>query len=584
MAYEVDTSSFPKAFRKAYEGLSDRAKAKWKEERYRALTDHLYLSTEVMGMDFQPTPHRWLFATMLKKRPGTPLYDLDLIKKKRLILWSRGTFKTSSIIVEIVQLILNYPDIRIAFLSGGDNLAKRQLARVVKVFEFPTDKFRELFPEFVGGEGEKKFRKNAHHFNVPCQSVSRSYAEPTMAISTARSVKAGSHYDVIFVDDLVNETNYRSQKMLEKSIQDYRDICPLLAPDGFMYITGTRYSFGDLYEEIQEQAKKEQAELGTDPWLISIKSCWVKVCPCGHSDPEHDLDSRHDPRPCTLCNCRRFVDSGATGVLFPKFRKLNGETEGHSVEFLQSEKLRLGGEFFACQYENNPLPEGDQTFTDELLGKQTVWHQEQFPTALQAPCFVMGDLSYVGDESRDMSVLYVVRYWMGQLFAVDCSYGHWDAREVAEELFKVLMKHRPTIIWLEKFPAWESYSAIFDIFARDHKVQRLPIEWKKMSNSKGAKLVRIGSIKGFLAQRRLWLYGHAPGHETLISQLKKWPKSGRHDDFADCLALACECPTGISADALSKATEGISNLSFIRRLNANPEMDSYYDTRIPGTY
>ena len=79
-----------------------------------------------------------------------------------------------------------------------------------------------------------------------------------MAITTARSVKAGSHYDVIFIDDLVNETNYRSLKMLEKSIQDYRDIGPLLAPAGYIFVTGTRYSFGDLYEQIQEQRSSLQ--------------------------------------------------------------------------------------------------------------------------------------------------------------------------------------------------------------------------------------------------------------------------------------------------------------------------------------
>src|SRR5579863_652859 len=94
--YQVDMTNFPKEFREAFARLSDKAKDKWIWERYRALTDHLYLAVEVLEMDFQETPHRWLFAKFLKKNPGVPLYDLDLTKKKRLILWSRGTFKTSS--------------------------------------------------------------------------------------------------------------------------------------------------------------------------------------------------------------------------------------------------------------------------------------------------------------------------------------------------------------------------------------------------------------------------------------------------------------------------------------------------------
>jgi hypothetical protein len=406
-----------------------------------------------------------------------------------------------------------------------------------------------------------------------------------MMISTARSTKASMHFDVIFTDDLVNDGNYSSIKLLQKCIQAYRDICPLLAPDGFMYVTGTRYSFGDLYEEIQDLAKLELAELGTDPWIISIKSCWVKICKvCGHKDVEHDFDSNYIEHPCaaSACLCKHFIDSGAIGVLFPRFRCKDGRTEGHSVEFLQAERIRIGTEFFACQYENNPIAEGDQTFTDELLGAQTVFHQEQYPTALQAPCFIMGDLSYVGDDKRDMTVLLVVRYWIGQLYVVDCAYGQWDAMKMSDELFTLILKHRPGIVWLERIPAWTTFQTVFDIFARDHNVQKLPIEWLKGSNNKDAKKVRIGAIKGVLAQRRLWIYGHIPGYDQLTTQLKRWPKLGRHDDFADCLGFVCEAPTGLAQDALPQP-QGISPLAFIRRLNAPPE-DVGYDTRIPGTY
>jgi hypothetical protein len=577
--YTVDLTNFPEAFKKQYAGLSEARQQTWRDERYRALTDHLYLSREVMGMDFQEIPHKWLFQVMLKKSPGTPLYDLDLKKKKRMILWSRGLFKTSGVIVEIIQLILNYPNIRICFLSGSDGLARLQLDRVRRFFEQPTKKFRELFPEFIGDD-----IGSPGQFTVPCRT-NTTFAEPTFKISTARSVKASQHFDVIFVDDLVNDTNYHSQKLLQKCIQAYKDICPLLAPDGFMYVTGTRYSFGDLYEDIQELAQKEIAELGTNPWIFSIKSCWVRICAtCGHKDAEHDFDSDLDG-PCAMdCGCRHFVDSGARSVLFPKFRCEDGRTEGHTVEFLQSEKIRLGSEMFACQYENSPLAEGEQTFTDELIGKQTVWHQNQFPTALQAPCFVMGDLSYVGDEKRDSSVLMVVRWWGSQLFVVDCVHGKWDSMQIAQELFKIMLKHRPSVVWLEKFPAWETYNTVFEFFARDHKLQKLPIEWKKVSNVKDAKLVRIGSIKGFLVQRRLWIFGHIPGYDILCTQLKRWPKLGKHDDHADCLGLVCECPTGLAADALPPPPKDGTALSFIRSLHQNDEVEAAYDTRIPGTY
>ena len=400
MTYTVDMSSLPAGFKTAFAKLPAAAQERWHTERYRALTDHLYLADDVMGMDFQEIPHRWLFNKMLQKKPGTPLYDLDLVKKKRMILWPRGIFKTSSIIVEIVQLILNYPNIRICFLSGSDTLAKMQLGRVKRVFEQPTKKFRELFPEFLADE-----LGNTSEFTVPCRT-NFTFAEPTMKTSSARSTKASQHFDVIFVDDLVNETNFNSVKLLQKCIDSYKYVCPLLEPDGFMYVTGTRYSFGDLYEDIQDLAKREIAELGTNPWIFSIKSCWVRICKtCAHSDAEHDFDSDPDG-PCAHgCGCRHFEDSGATSVLFPKFRFKDGRTGGHDPHFLQAEKIRLGTSMFSCQYENNPLAEGDQTFTEGLIGQQTLWDETKMPSALQAPCFIMGDLSYVGNDKRDESVL-----------------------------------------------------------------------------------------------------------------------------------------------------------------------------------
>lgn len=499
-----------------------------------------------------------------------------------MVLWPRGTFKTSAIIVEIVQFILNFPNIRTCFLTGGDGLAKRQVARVKRVFEKPTKKFKNLFPEFCG---EKL--GNAHQFTVPCRT-NDTFAEPTMAISTAKTVKAGSHYDIIFVDDLVNETNYRSPKLLQKCIEDYRDICPLLAPDGFMYVTGTRYSFGDLYEEIQTMAKKEMKELGRNQWKFSILPCWVRYCAnceegCSRRDLDHDFDRNLSEPSCTRCACRGWQDTGIKDVLFPRFRCKDGRTEGHTVEWLESERLRLGAEFFANQYENNPIASGDQTFTPELLAQQTLFHESQFPTALQAPTFFVGDLSYIGDDRRDISVIYVCRYWQGQIYVIDCLAGKWDAWALCENLFIGILKHRPVIIWLERFLGWEAYNTVLEAYARQKELQRFPVDWFPLSYTKGAKVLRIGSIKGVLKQRRLWWNANMPGYENLVNDLKKWPKLGKHDDYGDAMGLVVTVPTGFQLDKLPQAASE-SSKAWLRKLNEPKGDTGGDDVRVAGSY
>jgi len=292
----VDLTNFPKKFVKSFEGFDETTRQKWYLGRYRCLKDPLYLSgyavaekagddhlpesyKPILGMDFQTDPHELLFKQFLQKRPGEGLVvsDLDTVTKKRMILWPRGIFKTSAIIVDIVQTILNYPNIRICFLTGGDQLAKRQLARVKRVFERPSELFKWLFPEFcLKSVRNKKIQDEsnprawsdelckmgtAHEFTVPCRT-NDTFAEPTFAISTAKSVKAGSHFELIYIDDLVNDQNYRSVKALEKCYQDYLDICPVLDPAGFIVMTGTRYSFGDTYERLQDLAKEEEKLMG----------------------------------------------------------------------------------------------------------------------------------------------------------------------------------------------------------------------------------------------------------------------------------------------------------------------------------
>lgn len=1196
---DVDITTLPYNFQTDYNAWPPAAQTNWRRDRFRAKHDHIFLGTDVLGMDFQENPHRLLFEQFIPKQPGTDLAysDLDQNTKKRMILWSRGTFKTSSIIVEIVQTILNYPNIRMCFLTGGDQLAKRQLARTKRVFERPTKRFDALFPEFCGKKCtlDEKANKwiekdiklgNAHEFTIPCRT-NTTFAEPTFAISTARSVKAGSHFDVIFIDDLVNElmnvdefiptprgfirngdlktgdytfgqdgkryrvvahsaqereayrvsfddgtsvlvhaghlwttwsfrerlalhrdspsrrlraqvrrtdeilatlrynkkghtkgsaanhavrvadaielpekdlllhpyalgvwlgdgsskqsiiagidleifgrlksfgvyskklktkdascpihglyldeprrtkrgknrftaalkvlgvfdnkhipfdylwssktqrlellrglmdadgccsrrglcifvntnenladgvyhlasslglkphksvslskpgkkirgwysggvptyritwtsplpvfglsrklarlpkntlqaawryivnvektnqkiamrcltsenpeglylfgrnfnvthnTNYRSVKLLEKCYQDYIDICPLLEPTGYIIMTGTRYSYGDTYERIQEMAKVEEKEFGKSIWKFSIRDCWSLECRnCSHRDG-YNTDIYHDKTiniiepPCTKCACRGFEPSGIKGVLFPATRTKDGRSIGHTLEFLEGERIRLGSEFFACfpagskvlradwsetaiedlrvgdgivgfdtglthavvqhvhaeqsevvraitesgrtivctpdhkfllvpngprkyaplkigrqvvsvyrpqpiptpseqrdldwlggimdgegsggkgkttiaqsqnknpetfkridetlrrlgidfgmgldnenrlhrrtdifelrggrslkvrllrdcrmaknerfvrdlwcssrqiaessgrrggwssydrvvsleslgkqtvyniqsssgnfvcqgyavkncQYENSPLAVGSQTFTEALLGAQTLHHPNQIPTFDQSYSFVVGDLAYVGQEDRDFSVLFMCRLFKGQIFVHDCLFGNWDSGAVAKNLVSALLKHRPAILYLEKFNGWEAYNTIIAAYAASLGVQKMPIVWLKGSQAPKAKLTRIGAVKGVLQGKRLWLYSAMDGYEQLVKQLLKWPKLGRHDDFADTLGMVIAAPSGYQNE---NPPTVVSNLNWLRRLQTPSVQDDGY--------
>jgi len=582
----VDGVVFPRQASERIRAMSPEERADWDRDRLRCKTDPIFLS-EILNLDLQENPHRALFAQFLKIRPGVPLPELDQFKKKRMILWPRGHFKTVSIRVFETQLILNYPDIRICFLTGGDDLAKVQLSALKQVFERPTERFRYLFPEFVFVSRQNKKSKqwedfqdemgNAHRFIVPART-STVFAEPTFWISTAKTVKAGSHADVIVVDDLVNEINSRSATQLEKSYQDYLAICPLLEPTGYIVMTGTRYSFGDAYERIQEQAQ-EAGEMSV--WSFSIRDCWsvgnCKNCKC--AEVFHDRSVNILQPPCTSagCQCRGFESDSDRGVLFPQTKTRDGRFIGFTVDTLEKIKAELGVQVFANQYLNQPLAAETQTFTETMIGAQTLHDIKLIPGYLVASTFVVGDLAYGNEETNDMSVLYVCRKLQGRLYVFDCRAGRWQSAELVDNIVRLCLdvNCRPSIIFLEKTLGAEHLQNLVKARAIQIGLQNVPIQWIKPNQRKGAKGIRIGNIQEALKSKRLFLYSGMPYYQELVNQLVKHPRT-KHDDFADTLGRVIEAPTGYETEPIHQVQ---SAGNWLRKLHsAQPEDDSYPDT------
>jgi hypothetical protein len=349
--------------------------------------------------------------------------------------------------------------------------------------------------------------------------------------------------------NVTHNTNYRTVAALQKCHQDYIDICPLLEPTGFMVITGTRYSFGDTYELIQEDAKVEEKTLGRTIWRFSIRDCWSwGDLNCPHTDIYHDYAVNKLEPPCIVpgCPCKGFKSNGSKGVLFPQTRAHDGRLIGHTLEWLEGEKGRVGDEFFANQYENKPIATGSQTFTETLVGAQTFFNLNLMPTYSQAAesTYIVGDLAYVGEPGRDFSVLYIFRVFCGQIFVFDCMFGNWNAGQISENIVNCVIKHHPKYVFIEKYNGWDPQNRDITANAVAKGVTNIPIQWLKGSQAAGAKIIRIGAINGTLTSRRLWLYGNMPGYQKLVNQLVKWPKLGRHDDFADCMGMVIAAPTG----------------------------------------
>lgn len=453
------------------------------EVRKRAKTDGLFLGN-LLGYQFQEDVHRELFDYELDTSKS--LYDQD-IPKDELILWPRGHYKTTARVVQAIQFVLNFPDIRIVLMQGTIKNTQGWLGEIKSHFtgEHHTSKLLEYFPELkLARLGSKSA------FTVPTR-VRKHLKEATFTVASAKSVKAGQHYDIGFFDDLVTEQNYRNPDIVEKVTEDFNHIQPLIDPGGYKRVSGTRYTFGDLYEQI---IRHNQGK-----WRISVKTCWKEGT---------------DKEP-----------------LFPARKLTDGRTIGFTRELLERIEQENGSELFSAQYLNNPVNAKTHLFPEQLILSR-VKPAKDVP--LLGQCIMFVDLASSRRSESDHSVIIAGKTdTFGNMYVVDCAGGQYSPSALAMYLMEMAIKHRPLSILIENTSAAKYFVEYVKVMARDRNLA-LPLGFIKIDNTKDAKYLRISGVAGYIP--RLWFLPGLPNWERIVEEFNQFPK-GRHDDYPDTIAL-----------------------------------------------
>ncbi len=466
----------------------------------RLKTDKMALA-RVMGYDFQADVHTDLFETYIKFDASKPYFEQDK-QKHRLILWSRAFYKTTSTIVEMVQTILNFPDVSIMIMQSTVGKSKELLGQVKSHFDGTNHHSRisEFFPEFCRDK-----MGTAMAFTVPNRKRSRK--DPTVFVASPRSSKAGLHPDVGFFDDLVTEQNYRNPELLKKTIEEFSHYTPLINNGGYFYVTGTRYAFGDLYEHI--------IRTNTDgKWKITVKGCW-----------QEDANG-----------------SRVGGSNFPPRRLERGPRAGETIGISLEELLSIqrdNPETFAAQYLNRPIAAGHQTFTEQLLLGAVV---PKDTAAAVGPAVLIVDLASSLNPDSDKRVVICCRSVNGIPTITDIRSGRWTTLAIAENIIEMALKHRPLKVLIEGAAGAPYFIDYLKMVAKD-KALVLNVETLKVSNQKGAKSLRISAVAGAIKTNRLKFLAGLTGWAELVEQFIQWPR-GRHDDEIDTVSMAVQFFSG----------------------------------------
>jgi len=474
------------------------------EERARARRDKFFLANDILGYDFQPDTHAELFACYTKYKENTPWVEHDEIKN-RLILWSRGHYKTTAVVVEVIQAILNFPDIRVILMQGSVALTKTLFRQIKSHFigEAYGSRLKELFPEFCG-EPKELGPHPSTQFIVPCRR-NKQLAQATVTVASPRSVKTGSHYDLGVFDDLVTDQNFRNPKLLEKVTEDFTLAQSLIDPGGYRLVSGTRYAFGDTYEQIirwQAQGNK---------WIISVKNCWTDE---SQNKPDHEKVPR-----------------------FPRFTKKSGQLGG----FTREDLLQMQADdpaTFACQYLNQPIHFSKVAFTEELWEGAMIAADD---APVLGTAVLMVDLASGESENADDSVIAAGKSdRLGVNYLVDMRGGQWMPMELAMNVIDMTLRHRPSRLCFENTASCKYFVDYLRMVAREKNVY-LPLEMVKVNTTPDAKNTRVVGLAGKIGRKRFRVLKGLPKLDRLKTQSYEFPKSTksrhRHDDYPDTAAL-----------------------------------------------
>lgn len=173
--------------------------------------------------------------------------DSELVMERAYLCY-RSFYKTTIVNkVNSLQLILNFPNIRIALLHNRQENASDNLNSIKSYFL--NTMVGRLFPEYLP---EGKDWGNSHGFSVACRTDSSASEDTIEAIGVGTEI-TGRHWHVAKKDDLVTQDSVTTDDQIKKT-QDYDDRFNVghFVDSKFKIqdYSGTRYHFYDLYSVI----------------------------------------------------------------------------------------------------------------------------------------------------------------------------------------------------------------------------------------------------------------------------------------------------------------------------------------------
>ncbi len=505
----------------------------WKDDFKKGQTDLYWLCTELLGLALVEKTHRPITDDFFVRK--NPYIEANTWKeavakqstiKDRLLLYPRGSFKSTIDRVDAIQWILCFPNIRIIYMTAEDTLATEFVALSREPFEIhekrELTRFHMLY--FSHCIPAKK-REDASEFTSRAKEENPSESS-IVALSLGAST-AGKHGQIGKFDDCVSNknsgpmSNAESRKKVTQEIKLARNII-----DGFGYkdYVGTYYNEDDAYTSLEQSIPKLK-KLCSPAWTVLSHALKKQIPELLPEDVE---------------------------LLFPE--------DGNGVPRLTFEAIMTeynsDAYICSCQLLLNPQAMKTAKFTESMIRKAII-PLEQFPQPGSYFVATAWDFAKTDGSGSDRSVgmagfCTTSGPLAGRLYIVDIVRGRFSRSELPFQLANQANRWKPLqYLGIEKSPGADFLTNdILRALAMVGYPDAPSIDWIPVDNQKGAKNARALNLETLFVMNRIFFSDQIP-EEIMKEVIKEFVNfkgdSNRKNDSVDaCAFLARYIPNEIT--------------------------------------
>jgi len=467
-------------------------------------TNLLFLGREIFDKAFTFFTHAAICNLFVQKDPGKEIHEQDDIKE-RLLLYPRGSFKSTIDVIDCVQWLINFPNVRILILAAETGLATSFIGEMKNYFFVPKEatstNFQKLFPAWTISS---KTEGAEDEFFCPCRTVGdEKKKDPSAWSASILSNLPGWHCDLMKGDDVVNDKNADTPQLILKVIRKINYAESLVDPGGFKDLLGTPYAGADLYTHTVEATAPEDLKKLVIParWLIPA--------------------SQHkDERDCTESDYELLFEFDKTGR-----KRL-------THDFLNKRKRKDLG-IYLSQYMLNASGTRKVKFTMDLLVQRTI-SLEQLPHQLRY--YIFWDFAYAANQSSDYSVGAVIGLDAeNRAYVVEVFRDHYIDSELAREIVSSYQKYQPRLVCIENSNGAQFLEQTIRRYAEEVGISYIPLDFFKVDKSANAKASRIGSVQPYLLGGQLFFMNTIFCLEDLYKEFRDFGATV-HDDIPDAIS------------------------------------------------